>query len=189
MWAGRSSLSGSTCCSSTPTPSSPPSLLTKLTTRPTPVPTPVDLDAAFDEPRDTPRRAQLRPLRSTRRWHHSTYLIEMQMRHTTIGFVAESGVVGGARSVHPDADGAHPAGRVAPRPETSPSARPSGLCVHPGRLGRGRHPDDDFVDIVGLLVPGLFEDVRAGGVLSSGSASSVPSRCFRVAWHRSGTRR
>jgi hypothetical protein len=28
------------------------------------------------------------------------------MRHTTIGFVAESGVVGGARSVHPDADGA-----------------------------------------------------------------------------------
>ena len=48
-----------------------------------------------------------------------------------------------------------------------------GLDAETVGLGRGRHPDENFVDIVGLLVSGFFEDVLAGGVLGFGQLGAL----------------
>jgi hypothetical protein len=48
-----------------------------------------------------------------------------------------------------------------------------GLDAETVSLGRGRHPDDNFVDIVGLLVPSFFEDVLAGVVLRFGKLGAL----------------
>jgi len=54
------------------------------------------------------------------------------------------------------------------KPTRRCSATGGGFDAEAGRLVGRRHPDDDFVDVVRLLIARFLEDVLTGGVVGCG---------------------